>query len=390
MATSDCLSGQQENTKGQCTGYEIRIGRVRTIKCPFEDNGKCKEYGCIAQKEIHESEIVKLFQQIASKWAFQLEKGEKNGYEHFQGRIRLIKKKGAKAAENLIPKEFRTAGYYIRPTTNDEFKSSNFNYVLKLDTRIAGPWTDKDYKATLTKETLRQLRPLEQHGMHPFQMTMMQWIEEEPDLRTLKVVYQKKGKVGKSTIITQLLHTKKAYYIPLCNDYTALVQAVCNIVEELDTDPYKYPDPRAFVIDIPKAFEAEKLYNLYVALENIKDGRVWDFRNRYRFKLFHTPHIIIMTNQLPPPGVLSQDRIKVYTVNEQLEMVPYVEPLHPDECMFDNNIEEMTGLKDPFVEDLDNEPGYIEAKAEHKAKIETKRVQKKKLQTSKRNSRQPL
>ena len=49
-------------------------------------------------------------------------------------------------------------------------------------------------------------------------------------------------------------------------------------------------------------------------IENIKNG--WFMSTKYTggLKIFKAPKIIIMTNQYPPEGKLSADRIKIYSI----------------------------------------------------------------------------
>lgn len=81
--------------------------------------------------------------QIANKFVFQLEKGEVSGYEHYQVRLRLIKKK--RPNEAYIQFADLIKGAHWSPTCKSVHQAKTFNYVMKADTRLEGPWTEADF-----------------------------------------------------------------------------------------------------------------------------------------------------------------------------------------------------------------------------------------------------
>ena len=123
------------------------------------------------------------------KWAFQLERSD-SGYEHYQGRISLIKRKSLKPLLSL----FNTpewAGVHFSPTST-KCKGDVF-YAIKDDTRIAGPWLDTDQEIIMTK----QMEMFNKWGLLPWQ----QKLKDETNqfcLRTIDLVYDPTGCAGKS------------------------------------------------------------------------------------------------------------------------------------------------------------------------------------------------
>ena len=81
-----------------------------------------------------------------NKFVFQLEKSsptDKNpdGYIHWQCRINLVKKKTLASAVKELGEAI---GAHVSPTsTNVHINAKSFNYVMKEDTRLEGPWTDE-------------------------------------------------------------------------------------------------------------------------------------------------------------------------------------------------------------------------------------------------------
>ena len=69
----------------------------------------------------------------ANKWVFQLERGE-SGYEHYQGRLNLIKPKSLGGLISAWKVDYPAIHFSI--TSNN---CKDFNYVMKTDTKIEGP-----------------------------------------------------------------------------------------------------------------------------------------------------------------------------------------------------------------------------------------------------------
>ena len=91
-------------------------------------------------KTFSKNDVVKMLQEWAKKYVFQKEKGS-TGYLHWQIRLHLVKKR--RKAE-LLKLGFGKGGD-LSITSASVHANNNFNYVMKKDTRVEGPWTEKDY-----------------------------------------------------------------------------------------------------------------------------------------------------------------------------------------------------------------------------------------------------
>lgn len=68
-------------------------------------------------------------------------------------------------------------------------------YVTKLDSRVAGPWSDKDEISELPDDWLDGLvEPC------PFQQSILDLMKQKPDRRVVNLLYDPKGNTGKSEI----------------------------------------------------------------------------------------------------------------------------------------------------------------------------------------------
>ena len=103
----------------------------------------------------------------------------------------------------------------------------------------------------------------------------------------------------------------KAKSPPFCNDFRDLMRMVCDMDET-----------NCYLIDMPRAVSKDKLFQLYGAIEKIKDGYAYDDRYRFTEKYFNPPVVWVFTNRCPDLGLLSLDRWKLWTI-ENDELIPY-------------------------------------------------------------------
>lgn len=235
---------------------------------------------------------------IAKDWSFQLEEAPTTGKLHFQGRLRLKNKTRKFTLCKTKP------GYHWSVTATDN--KNNFDYVVKLESRKAGPWRSNDKPPPFI--------PIQYQipDWHPWQKSVVEKIEQPPDFRNLNVVIDPNGDHGKSTLIGNLASQGKVAKIPYCNDYRDIIRMVMNV----DTST-------CYFFDLPKAIKKDKLYGLYSAIEEIKGGFAYDDRHVYKSKWFNAPHIWVFTNTEPDLNLLSKGRWTLWQINEKLELVKY-------------------------------------------------------------------
>ena len=94
------------------------------------------------------SAVRKSLTELSKKWVFQKEKGE-SGYEHYQIRLSLFKKLRKSDCYALFKDSADWwSSVQLSPTSKKVAdavkKGGGFNYVMKLDSRLDGPWSDKD------------------------------------------------------------------------------------------------------------------------------------------------------------------------------------------------------------------------------------------------------
>lgn len=256
--------------------------------------------------------VLKNLKGFVKKLSFQLEEGS-SGYRHFQGRLSLIKKRRKSEIIKLFKAQDRIMPRYFKPTSNPTFYTGNNFYVMKEETRIEGPWTEKEYQS---EEIYIPRQVREMKTLRPFQTQIIEnakvW-----DTRTINVVYNESGNIGKSRLVSYCRAHKIGRALPSVNDYKDLLRMV-----------YCLPTSKLYLFDMPRALKKDKQFQLYSAIETIKDGYAYDDRYTFKEKVFDCPNIWIFTNTLPDKKLLSKDRWKIWQVCDDysLELFDDIEP----------------------------------------------------------------
>ncbi|KAL8582683.1 hypothetical protein ACOMHN_053277 [Nucella lapillus] len=84
-----------------------------------------------------------IFKEHCKQYVYQLERGTKSGYEHYQCRFTLNNEKRPGECLKLIKYELNTDKLHLTVTSKDVFKK-NFYYCMAEVTRIDGPWKTKN------------------------------------------------------------------------------------------------------------------------------------------------------------------------------------------------------------------------------------------------------
>lgn len=239
----------------------------------------------------------------AKKYVFQLEKGEETGYEHYQVRLHLIKKR---RLTEIIAATKGFWGDYSRHwsvTSATVHEGANFNYVLKADTRVCGPWKDSEYEEppVLT----RQLREFMEFEFRPWQDQVFNMVKEL-DNRSIKLIYDKKGNSGKSIFAEYLEYNRLAYELPPMRFMEDIMQCVMSVKSQ-----------KAYLVDMPRAMKKDKLADFYSGLEALKNGVCYDKRYSFKKRRMDRPQIVVFTNTLPSWDCMSPDRWEVWDLNDQ-------------------------------------------------------------------------
>lgn len=250
---------------------------------------------------------------ITKKWVVQQEAGKEDGYEHWQGRISIIKKSRKHELLDMLKGLGRPLPNYLEPTCSNEKDKEAF-YCLKEDTKIGGPWKDTDE----IKYIPRQFKGLLEK-LYPWQEEVFVSDAKFND-RSVDCIIDKKGCAGKSTIARLCMLHKSGIMLPMHNDGVKLIQAAC--CQLIGKQCRK---PSHIIIDLPRAYNKDKLGGLYSAIELIKVGPVYDERNQWKEWWYDSPRVWVFSNEPPDFNLLSADRWKCWTIcPRESKLIPWV------------------------------------------------------------------
>ncbi|AJP36376.1 replication-associated protein [Avon-Heathcote Estuary associated circular virus 8] len=251
-----------------------------------------------------ESDLKAVLKGIAKKWVFQLERGDE-GYEHYQGRMSLIKGR-RKGEKHILLKLFKeTPPNYLEPTSKTEATKGDALYVIKEDTRLKGPWTDKDE----VKVETTQLKIFKSLELRPYQRKLEEFARTF-DMRKIDIIYDPIGDLGKSLFSEWMEYEGLAEEIPP-------YRLMDDIFQWVATRPIK----PCYIVDMPRGMKKDKLGDFYSGLEVIKNGVAYDKRYNATKIRFNRPRVFVFTNTLPEFSLMSKDRWNVWEVQEDYDIL---------------------------------------------------------------------
>lgn len=249
----------------------------------------------VKYEEGHTFEDVKMvMKEIAKAWMFQLERGE-SGYEHWQIRVSLYKKK-RKCELIALLNDLEIRGFHISPTSNQGRDSL---YCMKADTRIEGPWTDKDKEPPYVQKRFRNPELI------PWQVKLVEYLEElkkNGNDRNIVMVMDDGGE-GKSWIKGLMTSRKDAIVVPAsCTSPNDMIQFVMSQAE--------VGGEYIILMDVPRGTSPKHWYTLAAGLETIKQGFLHDLRYQGRSKVIEPPQMCCFMNNKPPDNCMTSDVFK--------------------------------------------------------------------------------
>lgn len=250
--------------------------------------------------------------EFVENYIFQQEACPTTGKLHFQGHVKLKLKKRLNEVKKIFTGVLKEARWKM--TSNEGIKDNKAAfYCMKQETRVDGPWSDFVLESELRVKLPWDLEKIE--IWKPWQNTLTESFDILDD-RGINVLIDKVGGIGKSKIFKWCLWKKLAGVIPCIGDAKDIIQAVCCMGPK-----------KAFILDLPRTGENEKkLYSQIMAIEQIKNGVVMDFRHSYRELIFGSPVIWIFTNDILPQKMLSKDRWIYWEVKDDV-LKRYTGPL---------------------------------------------------------------
>lgn len=206
------------------------------------------------------------------KWIIAAETGN-GGYDHWQIRMR----NNLSFAE--MKEKFKTA--------HIEEASDNYEYERKDGRYYTSDDTADVLRTRFAELTVRQNR-------------ILSMVNKTND-REICVIVDTKGNTGKSFLTKFLYEQGKAFYVPpTITTPQSIIQFVAS----------GYGGEPIVVIDIPRSTRWNN--GLYICIETIKDGLIYDGRYHTTIRNVFGVRILVFCNSAPNVDKLSKDRWKTY------------------------------------------------------------------------------
>lgn len=258
-------------------------------------------------KGIHVSteDVIGFFenQNDIESWCFEPEGGDDFvPYPHMQIRyVCKTKRELKKEIERWQDYFWSVNGPHVSITG---LKHINWEYVQKEGNYTAS-W---EYKSPLMRFKKLELRDWQ------FDTCKKLMAQDE---RSVMCIVDVDGNHGKTYLRKFLQANKLCHYIPEMNDMRDLMRISMNKYENEKID--------GFCFDLPRADGDKKNIALWKAIEEIKNGYLYDDRYHFREMWIDVPKILVFTNDYPEQSVLSKDRWKIYTIMDGIEGT-YLQP----------------------------------------------------------------
>lgn len=249
-----------------------------------------------------------LFMETCKHFMFQLECTNNDGDEnwHFQCYVYLKDRTRPSTYAKVIRKKFPpNLALHVGYSSNNGKEALKL-YVMKKDsTYRLGPWSDKDVARTEDEKINVQLKAEYKDVVwKPFQARILDSIAGPINRRTINWLFHPQGNIGKTWL---------SNYLNIFYDYPVMTYSDSKRIIYLVT---KTPRSRCYIFDLTKA-KPKDIGNqdLYCAMEQIKNGIIFNtFQSPCQFRMM-PPHIWVFANVAPQIGMLSVDRWCVYHID---------------------------------------------------------------------------
>lgn len=288
----------EENTSEISESPSLEEDQVSTIKDLEENNSKHFIIDFVSKTEKKWSDLISHLEQHCKKWIFQTERGA-NGIAIYRGRFSLKERmrfKKIKETFSVFEMSFSK--------TSQGYERALF-YNLEEANRVSGPWKN-DEQTTFIPFHIQEMTTL-----FPWQTELLK-LSKIVERRRIDVIIDKQGNKGKSDFGTYIGVHKLGIELPFFNDYKDLMSFVMSM-----------PKTGLYIIDLPRALKKDKLSSFFAGVETLKKGYAFDPRYKGRFQYFNIPNIWIFMNKEPDLSLLTQDRWRLWNINEERELIAY-------------------------------------------------------------------
>lgn len=266
----------------------------------------CYDFTCFETDGYSYLDVAKVLARVCKKFVFQLETAPTTKKLHWQGRVSLTVKKRLHELKDIMSGPM----LITRWSPTSQKGKATFDYVMKEDTRVEGPWSDKDWKPPVMPAELKAIAAL-----FPWQQAIVDDCSQMDEVkRKINVIVDVTGGQGKGLLRKYLHFHKIAKSIPTTTR-----------VDTIMAWAMKFP-ARAYIVDMPRGTGMKKdVIEMWRGLECLKDGRAYETRYVPQdMEMEFAPHIWVMTNEKPDMRYLSTDRWVMWLIDPKDQvLMPY-------------------------------------------------------------------
>lgn len=136
------------------------------------------------------------------------------------------------------------------------------------------------------------------HPLCPWQSRLVEKLRTPPDDREILFMIDKHGNAGKSWFVQYYIeHVGKALQINPGKKADMIYAFISSLKS----------DTRVVFVDAPRSKQGDFIQ--YDFLEELKNGCVFNTKYESRMVYFTVPHVVVMMNENPKEGQLSEDRV---------------------------------------------------------------------------------
>lgn len=289
-----------------------------TIWCDTEDPAEWK---------IQREAIARWCSQHCERYVYQREVSLENKRQHWQMQISTKKRQKNKTVA-LSLGEYLQLGLNVRPTYRGTI--GKFNYATKPGAE-EGPYGDRKYVAEKEKNDGNEIPSdyLAAPEWEPWQVKLRElFLDNTARYRAIHVIVDPTGCKKKSYFQSWHNCRKIIVQLPLCDKPQDLVAFMLNMLESGEVKQNQ--DRHHISINFPRTLTATQQTKFWGGIEMLKDGELFDTRNKGRRRTINRPSIYVFCNHIPNKSDLSADRWDLRQINEQDELVNIDFPPHPE------------------------------------------------------------
>ena len=255
-----------------------REGNTKPLRQSLQKMFYC--FTAFPKEETDINLLIERLKEISTKYIIGNEICPTTQKKHLQGFFAL--KKRMRLTELNLPMK-----PHIEPCKGDE--SSNIKYCSK----------DGDYIKYGFPTPIKTIE------LRLWQQNILHITNQEPSDRKIYWFYENIGNFGKSAFCKYMVVNHNALFC-CSGKYADLINLVFN--SNMDKS-------RTVIFDIPRNHKNSISYS---ALESIKNGLVCNTKYETGTKVFNSPHIIVFSNYPPESGMLSNDRLIITELRQEL------------------------------------------------------------------------